>query len=95
MTDLCDDYCVELERLKAALVAVKTERDRLCEGLEFYAELVNYAITQANEPRSAVHLDKGERARAVLEDVDDGWISMTAGSRWRRIVLPTLMIGSG
>jgi hypothetical protein len=35
-------------------------------ALEFYADPISYAITQAKEPRSAVHGDAGRRARALL-----------------------------
>ena len=42
------------------------------EALRWYAEPVfAYAITQANEPRSAVHADKGEIARAALAKLDN------------------------
>lgn len=39
----------------------------LVEALEWYAdEVMAYSITQFNEPRSAVHEDRGKRARAAL-----------------------------
>ena len=37
------------------------------EALEWYANpVLPYAVTQINEPRSAVHADGGRRARAAL-----------------------------
>jgi hypothetical protein len=43
------------------------ENKRLREALEWYAHpILPYAITQAKEPRSAVHADKGARARKAL-----------------------------
>jgi hypothetical protein len=48
--------------------ALAGELARLREALEWYAEpVLAYAITQAREPRSAVHADGGARARATLE----------------------------
>lgn len=46
---------------------LKIENKRLREALEWYAEPVfPYAVTQINEPRSAVHADGGQRAREAL-----------------------------
>ena len=47
----------------AALARVGVLKD----ALEYYAdEVMAYSITQMSEPRSAVHADKGRRARATL-----------------------------
>lgn len=46
---------------------LRAEVERLREALEWYAEpVLAYAVTQFNEPRSAVHADGGRRARAAL-----------------------------
>lgn len=46
---------------------MKTVRD----ALEFYAdEVFAYSITQSSEPRSAVHGDRGARARKALAALD-------------------------
>lgn len=55
----------------SAMAAACASRDeviaRLVGALEWYAdEVMAYAITQASEPRSAVHGDKGKRARKAL-----------------------------
>lgn len=48
--------------------AQAAEIERLRSALEWYAdEVMAYSITQANEPSSAVHGDRGKRARAALE----------------------------
>lgn len=52
------------------------ERDALIaelrEALEWYAEpVLTYAITQAAEPRSAVHADGGKRARKALAALEN------------------------
>lgn len=45
----------------------RADNERLREALEFYAdEIMAYSITQMNEPRSAVHGDRGAIARAAL-----------------------------
>ena len=52
-------------------VATLLERvAKLEAALRWYAEPVSYAITQAREPRSAVHEDGGRRARAALADAE-------------------------
>lgn len=38
----------------------------LRKALEWYADPISYAVTQAKEPRSAVHGDDGQRARQAL-----------------------------
>ena len=48
-----------------------TDVDKLIKALEFYAdEVLAYSITQMNEPRSAVHGDKGKIARQALADYE-------------------------
>lgn len=47
---------------------LEAENAELRGALEWYAdEVMAYSITQASEPRSAVHGDRGARARAVLD----------------------------
>lgn len=62
---------VEADTLRE-LAALVEEQDkgieRLREALEWYAnEIMPYSITQQSEPRSAVHADRGKRARAALK----------------------------
>lgn len=50
----------EIASLRAVIATAR-------EALEWYAEpVLTYAVTQINEPRSAVHADGGKRARAAL-----------------------------
>jgi hypothetical protein len=46
------------------------EGEKLREALRFYADPISYAVTQASEPRSAVHGDAGRRARQALASPD-------------------------
>ncbi len=47
-------------------------QDGLVEALEWYADpVMPYAITQASEPRSAVHADGGKRARKALSAIKE------------------------
>lgn len=57
-----EDVCQMMDRAIAAEARV----GELEGALEFYADPISYAITQAKEPRSAVHGDAGRRARALL-----------------------------
>lgn len=58
----------QIQQLKNQLAAAQAKNKLLLEALEWYAHpVLPYAITQINEPRSAVHADKGLRARKALE----------------------------
>jgi hypothetical protein len=54
--------------LRALLLAYQ-ERGR---ALELALDPIAYALTQVNEPRSAVHGDDGKRARANLKGKNHG-----------------------
>lgn len=45
---------------------LQAENARLRAALEWYADPISSAVTQISEPRSAVHADRGRRARAAL-----------------------------
>lgn len=50
------------------LTGLRAENEKLRGALEWYGDAVMaYSITQQNEPRSAVHADKGKRAREALK----------------------------
>ncbi len=63
-----DHIVHSVKAYEARITALEAENQRLREALEWYAdETMAYSITQQSEPRSAVHADRGERARAALE----------------------------
>lgn len=43
------------------------DRDFVREALQFYAEPISYVQTQINEPMTAVHGDRGRKAREALD----------------------------
>lgn len=56
-----------MEEFARMLEEDAAEIAKLRRALEWYAEpVLPYAITQMNEPRSAVHADGGKRAREAL-----------------------------
>lgn len=58
------------ERLaqKARIAALEDALRVKDEALAWYADPISYALTQMNEPRSAVHGDNGHRARTALSN---------------------------
>jgi len=46
--------------------SILEERKGFIKALEFYADPISYALTQNNEPRSAVHGDNGKLATQAL-----------------------------
>jgi hypothetical protein len=59
----------ERDAATAALAAERERAAKLTDALEWYAdEIMAYSVTQMSEPRSAVHADRGRRARAALSE---------------------------
>lgn len=76
--DELEDLRAELERFRLQSIthleqenaALQTKLDAVVAALQWYGEpVLTYAITQANEPRSAVHGDGGRRAREALKGI--------------------------
>lgn len=58
----------ELCAARAQVRKLTAKLDAAREVLEWYAdEVLAYSITQVSEPRSAVHADRGARARSALD----------------------------
>lgn len=70
--ELCGKAAAKILSLQSQLAAAQEKLARAEKALEWYAEeTLTYAITQSAEPRSAVHADKGKRARATLAALRD------------------------
>lgn len=67
-----DPALIEGKEILASLAASPPSvAGEIVDALRWYADPISYAVTQMNEPRSAVHGDGGRRARAALGTAGD------------------------